>query len=57
MRGRVFRRDGKKWALTVDVGVDPSTGRRRQQMKSGFATRKEAEQSLREMLQSVERGS
>ncbi len=57
MRGRVFRRDGKKWAFTVDVGVDPSTGRRRQQMKSGFATRKEAEQSLREMLQSVERGS
>jgi hypothetical protein len=40
VQGRVFRRDAKKWAYVVDVGVDPSTGKRKQQTKSGFATRR-----------------
>ena len=57
MRGRVFRREGKKWAFVVDVGVDPSTGRRRQQMKGGFATRAAAEDALRALLTSVDQGS
>ena len=57
MQGRVFRRRGKKWSFAVDVGIDPATGRRRQQTKGGFDTRKEAEQALREMLSSVERGT
>ncbi len=56
MQGRVYRRNGKRWAYTVDVGVDPANGRRRQQTKSGFETRKAAEQALREALIAVERG-
>jgi integrase len=41
MQGRVYRR-GKRWSYAVDVGIDPATGRRRQQTKGGFAARKES---------------
>ncbi len=57
MQGRVYRRDGKKWAYTVDVGVDPMSGRRRQKTKGGFATRKEAEGALHETIASVHAGT
>ena len=57
MQGRVFRRRGKRWAYTVDVGADPATGRRRQQSKGGFATKAEAEKELRKLLTSVEHGT
>lgn len=57
MQGRVFRRRGKKWSYTVDIGIDPATGRRKQQTGGGFATRKEAEQALRDVLSSVDRGT
>ncbi len=57
MQGRVFRRRGKKWSFAVDVGIDPATGRRRQQTRGGFPTRREAEQAMRDMLTSVERGT
>jgi len=53
----VFRRDGKKWAYVVDVGVDPSTGKRKQQTKSGFATRKAAQDALRDLITTVQGGA
>ena len=56
MRGRVHKR-GKGWAYVVDVGHDPVTGRRRQRTKSGFATKKLAEEGLREVLTSVAEGA
>lgn len=34
---------GAKWSFTVDIGVDPVTGKRRQLTKSGFETRRDAE--------------
>jgi integrase len=37
----------------VDVGRDPGTGRRRQQTKSGFGTKRAAEQALSELIGSV----
>lgn len=57
MQGRVFRRRGKRWAYTVDVGADPATGKRRQQSKGGFATKAEADKELRKLLTSVEEGT
>lgn len=57
MQGRVFRRRGKAWAYVVDVGRDPATGRRLQQTKGGFGTRKEAEAALRETLTAVAQGT
>lgn len=48
MRGRVFRR-GKTWTYVVDVGADTHANRR-QEMKGGFATKKDAERALRQLL-------
>ena len=56
MQGRIHRR-GKAWAFVVDVGFDPVRGRRRQRTRSGFATRKAAEESLRQLLTSVAEGA
>ncbi len=56
MRGHVHRR-GKTWAYVVDVGRDPATGRRRQQTKSGFRTKKAAEEALSAMIGSVADGT
>jgi integrase len=56
VRGRVHKR-GKSWGYVVDVGFDPVTGRRRQRTKSGFATKKLAEEGLRDVLTSVVEGS
>ncbi len=56
VRGHVHRR-GKAWAYVVDVGRDPATGRRRQQTKGGFRTKRAAEDALSELIGSVADGS
>ncbi|GEM04961.1 site-specific integrase [Halolactibacillus miurensis] len=38
-----IRKRGKTWSYTVDTGIDPVNGRRRQKTTSGFKTKKEAE--------------
>lgn len=38
-----FRKRGKSWYFTIDVGIDPKTGRRKQKTKGGFKTKKEAQ--------------
>lgn len=48
-RGSVLRRSGR-WAYRVDTGFHPETGKRRQMLKQGFATKKEAEAALAEAL-------
>jgi integrase len=45
----VFRRSGG-WAYRVDAGFHPETGKRRQSLKQGFATKKAAEAALAEAL-------
>jgi hypothetical protein len=55
MKGHFYRRGCKckkkkcscssKWAFTIDIGVDPVTGKRKQKVKSGFNTKQEAEES------------
>lgn len=49
MRGSVTKR-GATWSFVADRGIDPATGRRRQQRRSGFPTRKEAEEALRRTI-------
>lgn len=56
MKGYVRKR-GTKWSYTVDVGRDPLTGNRKQKTKSGFKTKKEAENSLNEFLYEVQKGT
>jgi integrase len=50
-------RRGKNWAYVVDVGRDPATGRRRQQTKSGFRTKRAAEDAMSELIGSVNDGT
>jgi integrase len=50
-------RRGKTWAYVVDVGRDPATGRRRQQTKSGFRTKRAAEDAMSETIGALNDGS
>ena len=50
-------RRGSSWGYVIDVGVDPATGRRRQERKGGFRTRKGAEAALREVIGRLEAGA
>ena len=45
-----FRKRGEKWSYTVDVGLDPQTGKRRQITRSGFDTKKEAQESCAKVI-------
>ena len=56
MRGHVHRR-GRGWGYVVDVGIDPATGRRRQRTKSGFATKREAQEAVRRVLDEIRAGT
>lgn len=55
MNGSVHRR-GDVWEYRFDAGDDPLTGRRRRPGKSGFKTRKEAQQALRRAIALSEGG-
>src|SRR5262245_7742613 len=55
MRGSV-RKSGASWSVRIDIGVDPATGKRRQQQKRGFATRKDAEAWLGDRLREARDG-
>lgn len=55
MKGHVRRR-GKGWAYVVDATPGPD-GKRRQQWKSGFPTRKEAERALAEAVKAINDGA
>src|SRR5262245_55223820 len=55
-RGSVFKKNGS-WAYRVDVGTDPLTGRRRQQLRQGFTTRKLAEDALAKHAHSAATGN
>ncbi|MEM8620171.1 MAG: site-specific integrase [Actinomycetota bacterium] len=55
-RGSVFRKNGR-WAFRVDAGVNPETGKRRQMLRQGFKTQREAEKALAATQQAVEQNS
>jgi hypothetical protein len=54
MKGHFYRRNctckkkkctcGSKWPFTIDIGLDPIIGKRKQKVKSGFNTKQEAEE-------------
>ncbi len=56
VRGSVSKR-GASWTFVVDHGIDPATGRRRQQRRSGFRTRKAAEDALRQTISALVDGT
>jgi integrase len=56
VKGTVRRRDNGDWEYRFDAGVDPLTGKRRRPGRSGFATKREAEQALRAAMSAHEQG-
>lgn len=56
MRGSVVKR-GSGYAVVVELGRDPETGKRRQKWHSGYRTRKEAERARVELLGRVDTGT
>ncbi len=67
MKGHFYRRGckckkkkctcGSKWAFTVDIGLDPITGKRKQKVKSGFTTKQEAEEAATTLIHQVNKGT
>jgi integrase len=55
MAGNVYKR-GQSWSVRFDAGRDSTTGGRKQQTKGGFATRRAAEQWMRDQLGRMDRG-
>jgi integrase len=53
MRGSV-RRHGAGWSYIVDLGPHPATGKRQQTRRSGFKTKRDAENALGEVLASAQ---
>jgi Arm DNA-binding domain/Phage integrase, N-terminal SAM-like domain len=56
MRGSVYKR-GSTWTWHVDVGVDPVTGKRKQQTKGGFKTKRECQAALNDALAALRAGT
>lgn len=54
MRGSV-KKDGGTWCYTVDIGKTPD-GKRIKKKKRGFKTQKEAQKSLNEVLNDINKG-
>ncbi len=48
---------GAKWAFTIDVGINPKTGGRKQANKSGFDTKAAAEAAAAKLLCEVDDGT
>ncbi|MED0983007.1 tyrosine-type recombinase/integrase [Bacillus paramycoides] len=51
-----FHKRGDRWSFTIDIGIDPMTGKRKQKSKSGFKTKKEAQNAAATMITELEKG-
>ena len=57
MKGHIRQRSKGSWEIALDIGRDPSTGKRRQYFGTVRGTKKDAERRLAELLVSVDQGS
>lgn len=48
---------GATWSYIVDVGIDPSTGDRKQEKKGGFKTKSSAQDACGKVIQEVNNGT
>src|SRR5262245_59810774 len=55
MRGTVIKR-GSKWSVVIELDRDPLSGKRRREWRSGFKTRREAEEARVRILADLQRG-
>lgn len=56
MKGHVRKR-GRKWCFVLDVGQDPTTGKRKQKWFSGFKTKKDAEKAMAKTIHELDQGT
>lgn len=52
-----FKKRGKTWQFTVEIGIDPVTGKRRQKTKGGFKTKKDAQLVAADIDKKVNNGT
>lgn len=56
MRGHIRKR-GSKYSVVVDIGIDPSTGKRKQKWFSGYNSEKEAEIAMAKIITQIHEGT
>ena len=57
MRGHLRKRGDRSWAVVVDIGYDPQTGKRRQKWVSVKGTKRDAERRLAEVISQLNAGT
>jgi len=57
MRGHIVKRYKGSYTIVINLGIDPATGKRKQQWVSVKGTKKEAEQRLAELLHQIDTGT
>jgi len=57
MRGHITRRAKDSYTVVLNLGIDPETGKRRQQWVTVRGTKKEAERRLSELLNQLDTGT
>jgi integrase len=56
MRGSIIKRATGSWTIILDLGRDPTTGKRRQQWHTVKGTKREAEAELAKLVHSIDTG-
>ena len=57
MRGHIIKRYKNSYTVVLNLGVDPTTGKRKQQWVSVKGTKKDAEKRLSELLSQLDNGT
>jgi hypothetical protein len=58
MRGRIIKRKGSSnYTIVLQLGLDPSTGKRKQQWITTGASKREAERELSRLINSLDNGT
>ena len=57
MRGHIVKRYKNSYTVVLNLGIDPTTGKRKQQWVSVKGTKKEAEKRLSELLNQHDNGT
>ena len=57
MRGHIFKRYQGSYTIVLNLGIDPATGKRKQQWVSVKGTKKDAEKKLAELLYQLDTGT
>jgi len=57
MRGHIIKRYKNSYTVVLNLGIDPTTRKRKQQWVSVKGTKKEAEKRLSELLNQLDNGT